>query len=309
MRFSFRITGNRIGQHVKSCLVPMVIITMLGSASLANETPVSDDINHASSPNRVAFHDGRLSVTTKNTSIVEIMLLVGEKADIEIVAYGDLSDQTGSWSFSNLPLADAIKKLLNDINAIITFSSTSDPDAESRISKIYLLGQGSTRVSLMRINTVEPSLDNQLRMDQAQTGDTPERLAAIERSEGMVDELTVENLAFALKHDPNPVVRSRAVKALGQIGGSVAASALEAGLGDDDLAVRKKVVQALGKVEDERISLWLGQVIMGDPDVEVRLAALHAIALKDDDTARVFLEAAAGDSSTALSEAAQRLLE
>ena len=168
------------------------------------------------------------------------MQLVGEKADIEVVAYGDLNDQNGSWSFSNLPLADAIKKLLNDTNAIITYSSDSNTDAEPRISKIYLLGQGSTRVSLVRINTVEPSLDNQLRMDQAQAGDTQERLAAIERSEGMVDELTLENLTFALQHDPNPVVRSRAVKALEQIGGSVAASALEAGLGDDDLTVRKK---------------------------------------------------------------------
>ena len=70
---------------------------------------------------------------------------------------------------------------------------------------------------------------------------------------------------FSLQHDPDPTVRARAVTALEQIGGEVAATALETGLGDDNPSVRRIVVQALGNVQDERVSLWLGQILIGDP--------------------------------------------
>jgi hypothetical protein len=48
---------------------------------------------------------------------------------------------------------------------------------------------------------------------------------------------------------------------------------------------------------------------MGDSNAEVRLQAVHTIAHQSGDTARIFLEAAAGDSSNLVSAAAVRLLE
>jgi HEAT repeat protein len=81
-----------------------------------------------------------------------------------------------------------------------------------------------------------------------------------------------------------------------------------AGLGDSDTTVRKKVVQTFAKINDERIPLWLGQVLMGDPDSEVRLEAVQAVARKEGDIAGIFLQAATGDSSSAVSEAALGLL-
>lgn len=46
---------------------------------------------------------------------------------------------------------------------------------------------------------------------------------------------------------------------------------------------------------------------MGDPEQEVRLVALQAIARKEGDFARIFLQAATGDSSSLVSEAALQL--
>jgi hypothetical protein len=263
--------------------------------------------NSAAISNSVDFRDGRLSISAQNISIAALMQLVGAEANFDVVTYGDLDGQTGSWSFSDLPLNVAIRKLLRDTNTIITYGPGSHSGAEPRMSKIYLLGSSSTKVDPIRVKTVEPGLDSQLRLDQAQASDLQSRLAAIDRSEGLTDEITLENLAFALRHDPDPEVRIRAVSALEGIGGSAAVTALEAGIGDSDTAVRKKVVQTFGKINDDRIPLWLGQVLMGDPEPEVRLEAIQAIARKDGDIAKIFLQAATGDSSSLVSEAALRL--
>ena len=285
----------------------IAMIAMMGSclaavAASGQDSPDSTTVSHT-----VEFRDGRLSVSAKNISIPDLMQLVGAEADFDVVAYGDLSDHTGSWLFPDLPLAEAIRKLLRDTNTIITYSPASHANAEPLISRIYLLGSSSAKVNPIRIQTVKPGLDSQLRLDQAQADDVQSRIAAIDRSEGLTDEITLENLVFALQHDPDPEVRLRAITALEGIGGAAAVSALEAGMGDTDTAVRKKLVQTLGKIDDERIPLWLGQVLMGDPEPEVRLAALQAVARKEGDIARIFLQAATGDSSNLVSEAALQL--
>lgn len=43
---------------------------------------------------------------------------------------------------------------------------------------------------------------------------------------------------------------------------------------------------------------------MGDPSAEVRLVAVQSIVKKEAEVARIFLEAATGDSSSEVSEAA-----
>lgn len=263
--------------------------------------------NTMGTSNRVDFRDGRLSVSAENISIVALMRQVGVEANFDVASYGDLDEQTGSWSFADLPLVEALKKLLRDTNTIITYRSEGDDGDEPRLAKIYLLGTSSSKTGAIRIQTVEPGLDNQLRLDQSQAGDLQSRLDSIDRSEGLADEITLENLSFALHHDPDPEVRIRAVSALEGIGGTAAVTALEAGMGDSDTEVRKKVVQALGKIDDERVPLWLGQVLMGDPEAEVRLEAVRALAQKNDDITRIFLQAATRDSSKLVSEAALQL--
>ena len=241
------------------------------SASLANDDSFLESAAAPVKFNQVDYRDGRLTLSITNMSIVDLMQLIGTKANFKVVAYGDIRHQTGYWSFSNLLLDEAIKTLLRDTNAIVTYNRMNDVSNELRVSKIYLLGTESNETNLVRINTVEPNLGTQLLVDQIQIDDSQDRVAAIESLQGLTDELTVTNLVFSLEHDPDPVVRSHAVTALEQIGGGVAVTALEAGLGDDDSSVRIKVVQALGKLDDERISLWLGQIIMSDSSVDVRL--------------------------------------
>ena len=289
------------------CAIGIAMLT--ASASMANDGSYLESAAAPVKMNRVDYRDGRLTLSITDMSIVDLMPLIGTKANFKVVAYGDFRRQTGSWSFSDLLLAEAIKTLLRDTNAIVTYSRMNDVGNELKISKIYLLGTESTETNLVRINTVAPSLGTQLLVDQIKIDNSQDRVAAIDSLQGMTDEPTVTNLVFSLEYDPDPVVRSRAITALEEIGGVVAVTALETGLGDDDSSVRIKVVQALGKLEDKRISLWLGQILMGDSSVDVRLEAVKAMALNGDKTSRIFLEAATGDKSKSVREAAVRLLE
>ena len=200
-------------------VLALTMVFASGICLAIDDSPGMENTNTPVISNPVDFRDGRLSVSAKNISIVALLRLVGAEANFDVVAYGDLDGQTGSWSFSDLPLTEAISKLLRDTNSIVTYRTGSHSDAEPRMSKIYLLGSGSAKVNPIRIQTVEPGLDNQLRLDQAQAGDLQNRLAAIDRAEGLTDEITLENLAFALQHDPDPEVRIRAIAALEGIGG------------------------------------------------------------------------------------------
>ena len=293
---------------VRPFVLALVMMIVNGGTSLANDNLSSmNSADTVDISNPVDLRDGRLSVSENNLSLVELMQLVGAEANFNVVAYGDLEGKTGSWSFSDLALIEAVRKLLRDTSTIIIYRPGNDSDVEPEISTVYLLGSNSAKVDPIRITTIETGLDNQLRLDQAQVDDVQNRLADIDRSEGLTDEITLGNLAFALRHDPDPEVRIRAVSALDGIGSKAAVTALEGGLGDLDASVRKKVTLAFGKINDERIPLWLGQILMGDPSAEVRLVAVQSIAQKEGDIARIFLEAATGDSSSMVSEAALQL--
>jgi hypothetical protein len=274
---------------------------------------------------QVDFADGRITVSTGKISLIELMKIMGSRAGFKIISFGDVDIDTGPWSFSDLPLARAIEKVLDGTNAIIAYHDDDSSVHKPEISTVYILGSRNGESSPSQIVIFDTGLGSQvpdqsseiathqaltdeLILEQTLSGKSQDRIDAIERLQGLSDELTMAHLRFALQHDPDPEVRIRAVSALEQIGGSTAATALQHGLGDDNSSVRINVVKTLGKTHDERVPLWLGQILMGDSNAEVRLQAVHTIANQEGDTARIFLEAAADDSSNQVSAAAVRLL-
>ena len=284
-------------------VVSLIVSTCLSADELSfQSTHISPGLNE------VDYRDGRLTLSASNTTLVELMLLIGARADFDVVIYGDITRQTETWSFFDMPLAEAIEELLGEYSAMVSYRQGKEDNNAPRISRVYLLGTESDGEDLIHINRVEPTLDNRLLMAQAQGGSLRDRLTGIDRLQGLTDEFTVKNLAFSLKHDPDPEVRSRAATALGEIGGVFAASALEAGLGDEHASVRIDVVQALAGLDDERISLWLGQIIMGDSSTAVRLEALRTMALYDTKLNRIFLQAATADKSQSVRDVAVKLL-
>jgi hypothetical protein len=84
---------------------------------------------------------------------------------------------------------------------------------------------------------------------------------------------------------------------------------IEANLGNPDASARMEVVSLLESIESDRIVPLLGQILFGDPDPGVRLAAMEALARQRGEAAKAFLEAATNDRDTAVRETAILALE
>ena len=76
------------------------------------------------------------------------------------------------------------------------------------------------------------------------------RLGAVEGLAGIGDERGVEPLADLLKSDPERKVRKEAAKALSRIGGEDAQKALEMMKDEEDEVVRKAVLDALKRLQE-----------------------------------------------------------
>jgi hypothetical protein len=267
---------------------------------------------------QIALEAGHLTVSASGVSLRNLVTQIGARAGFEVVAVAGFDVRVDSWSVAGVPLKQAIQSLLKSTSAVVAYGPP-ESDAESgHIVAVYLLGGRSNGQSAQvqssadtagRLITLTPSQSNQILLDETQLQSEEARIQSIDRLVGLSDEITIDNLTFSLEYDPDPEVRKRAAQALADIGGEVAATALERGLGDGDASVRTQAVGFLAGVDDERITLWLGQVLMGDTDPAVQLAAVEALARRTDGMAAHFLQAAAGHDSPQISEAAAALLE
>jgi len=79
--------------------------------------------------------------------------------------------------------------------------------------------------------------------------------------------------------DPDAVIRGTAAAALGTLGAVEAVPALSRALADSETSVRRAAVEALGKLPQEGEQLGPLIAALDDIDVEVRVAAVHALAL------------------------------
>jgi cyclophilin family peptidyl-prolyl cis-trans isomerase/HEAT repeat protein len=103
-----------------------------------------------------------------------------------------------------------------------------------------------------------------------------ERIQAFARILRAEDALEVDEFLLASISDPQPIVRARAVTALGRIGRRDSVPALVKTLGDEDSSVRAETAFALGLIEDPSVVPALSQAIV-DADPAVRAAVAGAL--------------------------------
>ena len=106
----------------------------------------------------------------------------------------------------------------------------------------------------------------------------------------------VPALARFLALDAAMPVRSEAAIALGRLSGDPALAALTLGLGDREPDVRFHATLGIGQEDREGAVPLLGQVLFADPDRQVRMVAVEALARQRDDAALALIEAAAEDA-------------
>ncbi|MGB5716860.1 MAG: HEAT repeat domain-containing protein [Gammaproteobacteria bacterium] len=250
----------------------------------------------------VRINDGLLTVMASDVRFDMVLQEVGREADFTTVIYGEITDQTDSWSLTDVPLLEGIRRLAG-INGMMV---VNDPESDGRsIKKVYIYmaepqtADKSAPHPPARIERYSRYLDD--------SGQGSGQLQAIERLEGLNSPDVVDSLEAALRTDADPAIRSRASVALEDIGGDDAVNALLAGLGDDTPAIRITVVDSLGRLGGDQAIMALGQTIMGDKDPEVRRAAVLALEGHEGGAVDAFITAAAKDRSEKVREAAQML--
>jgi HEAT repeat protein len=86
-----------------------------------------------------------------------------------------------------------------------------------------------------------------------------------------------DQLARQMQIEPDPLVRQAVVRAIAEFRTPMAQQVLEAGLSDEDMAVRVASCHALGRRGDAMSVAPLANSLRNDEDIDVRLAAADAL--------------------------------
>jgi HEAT repeat protein len=118
----------------------------------------------------------------------------------------------------------------------------------------------------------------------------------------------LDTLATVVAEHPDVEMRYLAIALLGDIPDDRAVLAIERGLADPDPLFRSHVVATLGISEAPEAVRSLGFVIFGESDPNLRLLAVHNLAIREEEPARAFLTDAARDPDPAVRRAAAKAL-
>jgi HEAT repeat protein len=86
-----------------------------------------------------------------------------------------------------------------------------------------------------------------------------------------------DQLARQMQVEPDPLVRQAVVRAISKFRTPISQQVLEAGLADDNSAVRIACCHALGERAEAASIKGLAAALRGDEDIDVRLAAADAL--------------------------------
>lgn len=112
-------------------------------------------------------------------------------------------------------------------------------------------------------------------------------------------EFWAEQLVKMIETDQSPEMRRLAVRAASQMDVPNALDMIEQGLDDASLKVRMEACQALGRREGEDASRMLVATVGTETDLDVKHAALEALAQQDNPIARDALKVALSDRNPA----------
>lgn len=262
----------------------------------------------------------RVSASLDAASLVAVLRDMGEQAGFTLVLQGTVDHQV-SAHFKELPIARALRRIVGSDYALVMLYEPSAPGAPlGRLLEVRVYGD--LRGDPAQVTIAPAAVPTPARATggspAAGSGTTdaggpdaysgPAGLAAVRTLAARGDPAAVAALGRILDTSTDPAVRRAAIEALGGIGGDKAAGAAARGLGDEDPAIRALVVETLGDMEGDRATRTLGQVLFGEPEPDIRLAAVARLRERDSAVARAFLDAAAGDPDPLVRDAALKAL-
>lgn len=246
----------------------LCIALVSGNASSSNDAAV------VPAEIRVEIESGQLSLETRDAPLHEVMREIGEIAGFETVLVGSFTEPLlVSASFENLPVLEAVERLVKAENRIIVYAASADDAGPRVITRVLLLQAGTTPTDMT----------------------LTESQSIASGSEEDVRAYKLARLIAMLQPEQVEAVRTRAAMALGTFQDERAVKALESALFDNFPTVRLQAINALGRIGSEQASEALINFLRNnDTDEADRLAATRALSLHDTAAARKFLLTGSG---------------
>ena len=228
----------------------------------------------------ISVRDGLLTLRAVEAPLGEVLQEMGLEAGIRVINRVPLYDPV-SWTVEDYPLEEAVRHLLARFSYAITYSPSPGGTEVGPIAELRILslndadarGQYETRRTIPS-NTVIASDEMS---SVASEDDLNARLRFVWRMAHQPDSADIGSLELFLSEENHPKVREIAAIGLGKLKEPSVLEALIPALSDSDSLVRRRVVQALGKRNDDRSVEALSDVLFGDLDPEVRRAAARSL--------------------------------
>lgn len=257
----------------------------------------------------VTVEGGRISASLGAVPVVDVLTMVAQQTGATLSVRGELGN-VRPQAFNRMPLAEALPRLAQPNGLILQFDETR---GARRLLAIHAVAPGSTggspggttrrvtgQASIMKLWNYEDG--SQLPSSEQRT----EQLNKLtkQRKGGST---VVQSLVYVLSGDPDPAVRRTALGLLAGLPGDEARRAVLQTVVDVDPDMRVEALRALSATGEKPVSV-LAQIVKGDTDANVRLAAIGMLDSRDGDLARAVLEGARGDADPQVREAAQQAL-
>ncbi len=229
----------------------------------------------------LSIHDERLSATLRQVSVGEVFAELARQTGIHVHVEGAAAIETVSVEFTNLPLEEGIKRILQGKNYALTYAAeTHDRLGGPKIMAVRVLATKTEPIPSGPSNDVatgpEPRLGTSGVIQGSEIGD---RKAVVS--------------LLSATHDADPRARRTAVKALGDLGDESAVDALgQLLLSDNDKKVRRAATDALAEIGSPQALGALGRALKDQDLVVQRNAAEAIVSIGGEQTLTLLREAA-----------------
>ena len=249
------------------------------------------------------------TMMASRTKLSDLLFALGEVAGFKLKVFDPMSSVKKTWSYEAMPLDQIIANLLRDYSTVMLYEETKNNE-QKKLKELWIIENRETDViesqsmANVSIELKIASAESQVFVSEQQS-----EITHIENLQGLTSDDVIESLKKTLLTDKNPLVRKRAVKALGDIGGTRVLDALESGLGDRSGEVRAELANSFAGIKHQRSMLALGQILLGSSEVKVRQQAIRALSRQINPAAQSFVQVALQDKNEAVRTVAKETLK
>jgi len=220
----------------------------------------------------LSIHGERLSATLRKASVGAVFAELAQQTGIQVQVEGAAAIETVSTEFTNLPLEEGIKRILQGKNYALTYTDeTHDRLGGPKIVAVRVLASRSEPIpngpSSDVVTGPDPRLGTPEVVQGSEIGDRNEVVSLLSATRNadprarrtavialgyLGDESAVEALGQLLLSDSDTKVRRTATEALAEIGSPQALGALGRALKDHDLVVQRNAAEAIVAIDGEQ---------------------------------------------------------